>query len=94
MQVQASSRERDDDGDADTEDDAEDDDEEGANADQDGAAAAEARPDIQARLRRAPGVIVTETWANRAQRTRVPTDIYQAGTKKGAKKPGRGRGGR
>ena len=50
-----------------------------------------ARPDIQARLRRAPGVIVMETWANRAQRTRVRRDIFQAGTKKGVKKPGRGR---
>ena len=49
------------------------------------------RPDIQARLRRAPGVIVTETWANRSQRTRRATDIFQAGTKKKDKKPGRGR---
>ena len=56
--------------------------------------ATDSRPDIQARLRRAPGVIVAETWANRAQRTRVPRDIFQAGTKKGVKKPGRGRGGR
>ena len=83
--------ERDDNGDTDTEADADGDDKDGADADQDGAAAAEARPDIQARLRKAPGVIVAETWA---QRTRVPRDIFQAGTKKGVKKPGRGRGGR
>ena len=94
VQVQEGDQERDDDGDADTEADADGDDEEGAKAEQDGAAAAEDRPDIQARLRRAPEVIVAETWANRAQRTRVPRDIYQAGTKKGVKKPGRGRGGR
>ena len=50
-----------------------------------------ARADIQARLRRAPEVIVAETWANRAQRTRVPRELFQAGTKKGAKKPGRGK---
>ena len=50
-----------------------------------------ARADIQARLRRAPEVIVAETWANRAQRTRQPRDIFQAGTKKAGKKPGRGR---
>ena len=50
-----------------------------------------ARPDIQARLRRAPGVIVTETWANREKRTRVPRDIFQAGTKKLVKNPGRRR---
>ena len=91
MQVQEGNRERDDDSDADTEADADGDDEDGADADQGGAAAAEARPDIQARLRKAPGVIVAETWA---QRTRVPRDIFQAGTKKGVKKPGRGRGGR
>ena len=52
----------------------------------------EDRPDIQARLKRAPGVIVAETWANRPQRTRARTDIYQAGTRKEVKKPGRGRG--
>ena len=52
----------------------------------------EARPDIQARLRRSPEVIVADTWANRPQRTRAPIDKYQAGTKTGAKKPGRGRG--
>ena len=97
MQVQEGGTERDDDGDADT--DADSDTEDGADADHDGAAAAEggqvqegARPDIQARLMRAPGVIVAETWANRAQMTRVPRDIFQAGTKKEAKKPGRGRG--
>ena len=66
--------------------------EEGADDDQDGEAAAESRPDIQARLRRAPGVIVANTWAKRPQRTRAPTDIYQAGTEKRVKKPGRGRG--
>ena len=54
--------------------------------------ATDSRPDIQARLRRAPEVIVADTWANRPQRTRAPTDIYQAGTKTGVKKPGRGRG--
>ena len=54
--------------------------------------ATDSRPDIQARLRRAPEVIVADTWANRPQRTRAPTDIYQAGTKTGGKKPGRGRG--
>ena len=54
--------------------------------------ATDSRPDIQARLRRAPEVIVADTWANRPQRTRAPTDKYQAGTKTGAKKPGRGRG--
>ena len=91
MQAQEGGRERDDDGDTDTDTDADADDEDGADADQDGAAAAEegqeqegARPDIQARLRRALGVI--ETWANRAQRTR---EIFQAGTKKAVKKPGR-----
>ena len=36
-------------------------------------------------------MIVPETWANRAQRTRVPRELFQAGTKKGAKKPGRGK---
>ena len=66
--------------------------EEGADDDQDGEAAAESRPDIQARLRRAPGVIVANTWANRPQRTRAPTKIYQAGTEKRVKKPGRGWG--
>ena len=54
--------------------------------------ATDARRDIQARLRRAPGVIVADTWADRPQRTRAPTDIYQAGTKTGVKKPERGRG--
>ena len=39
------------------------------------------------------GVIVADTWANRPQRTRAPTDIYQAGTEENVKKPGRGRGG-
>ena len=54
--------------------------------------ASDSRADTQARLRRAPGVIVADTWANRPQRTRAPIDKYQAGTKTGAKKPGRGRG--
>ena len=86
------SREHDDDGDADKEPDADGDDEGGADTDQGGAEAAEDRPDIQARLKRAPGVIMETTWANRVQRTRVPRDVYQAGTKKEVKKPGRGRG--
>ena len=94
MQVQEGDRERDDNDDDNAVANAEGDGEDGADDDQDGAAAAESRPDIQARLRKAPGVIVAETWANRAQRTRVPTNIYQAGTKKEVKKPGRGRGGR
>ena len=88
MQVQDGGGERDDDGDTDGDAEA------GADADQDRAAAAEggqeqegARPEIQARLRRAPEVIVTETWANRAQRTRQPRELFQAGTKK----PGTGR---
>ena len=50
-----------------------------------------AREDIQARLRRAPDMIVSDTWANRAQRTRQPRDLYQAGTKAVVKRPGRGR---
>ena len=54
--------------------------------------ATDPRHDIQARLRRAPGVIVADTWANRPRTTRAPIDKYQAGTKTGAKKPGRGRG--
>ena len=66
--------------------------EEGADDDQDGDTASESRPDIQARLMKAPGVIVEDTWANRPQRTRVPTNIYQAGTKREVKKPGRGQG--
>ena len=50
-----------------------------------------AREDIQARLRRAPDVIVSDTWGNRAQRTRQPRSLYQAGTKVVVKRPGRGR---
>ena len=50
-----------------------------------------AREDIQARLRRAPYMIVTDTWAKRAQRTRQPRDFIQAGTKEREKRPGRGR---
>jgi hypothetical protein len=36
-------------------------------------------------------MIVSDTWANRAQRTRQPRDFYQAGTKVVVKRPGRGR---
>ena len=54
--------------------------------------ATDSRHNIQARLRRSPDVIVADTWANRPQRTRAPINKYQAGTKTGAKKPGRGRG--
>ena len=50
-----------------------------------------AREDIQARLRRVPDGIVSDTWANRAQRTRQPRSLYQAGTKVVVKRPGRGR---
>ena len=92
MQVQEGDRERDNDDDANAAANDEGNGEDGADDDQVGEAAAESRPDIQARLRKAPGIIVAETWANRAQRTRVPTNIYQAGTKKEVKKPGRGRG--
>ena len=66
--------------------------EDGADDDQDGDMAAESRPGIQARLRKAPGVIVADTGDNRPQRTRATTNIYQAATKKEVKKPGRGRG--
>ena len=44
-----------------------------------------------ARLRRAPEVIMSETWTNIAQRTRQPRELFQAGTKKEVKRPGRGR---
>ena len=75
---------------------------EGGVPDADAAAAAEggqvqegAREDIQARLRRAPDVIVSGTWANRAQRTRQHRGIFQAGTKVVVKRPkGGGRSGR
>ena len=50
-----------------------------------------ARADIQARLRRAPDVIVSDICANRAQRTRHPRNFYQVGTKEREKRPGRGR---
>ena len=50
-----------------------------------------AREDLQARLRRAVDVIVTDTWANRAQRTRQPRDFFRAGTREREKRPGRGR---
>ena len=92
MQVQEGDRERDNDDDANAVANAEGDGEDGADDDQDSEVAAESRPDIQARLRRAPGVIVANTWANRPQRTRAPTKIYQAGTEKRVKKPGRGWG--
>ena len=36
-------------------------------------------------------MIVSDTWANRAQRTRQPRDFYQTGTKVVVKRPGRGR---
>ena len=54
-----------------------------ADADEDAAAAAEGgqvqdRAGIQARLRRAPEVIETDTWTNRTQRTRQPRNFYQA----------------
>ena len=59
----------------------------------------EPRRDIQAMLRRAPNVIIAETYANRPDRTRRTVTRYQAGaTKKAAKRlgrergPGRGRG--
>ena len=48
--------------------------------------------DIQASLRLSPHVIMADTWANRAQRTRIPTAKYQAGTETPTKKPGLGRG--
>ena len=51
------------------------------------------RQDIQARLRRAPNVIIADTHANRPDRTRRTVTKYQAGaTKKAAKRLGRGRG--
>ena len=49
------------------------------------------RYDIQARLRLSPNVILADTWANRPQRTRIPTAKYQAGTGTPTKKPGRDR---
>ena len=51
------------------------------------------RQDIQARLRRAPHVIITDTYANRPDCTRKTVTKYQAGdTKKAAKRLRRGRG--
>jgi hypothetical protein len=51
------------------------------------------RQDIQARLRRATGVIIADTYANRPDCTRRTVTKYQAGgTKKAAKRLGRGRG--
>ena len=76
----------------------EQDDGKGRDADKDGAAAAGAghvqkgsSADIQARLRRGPDVIMPETWANRAQRTRHPRELFQAGTKKEVKRLGKWR---
>ena len=49
------------------------------------------RQDIQARLRRAPHVIIADTYANRPDRTRVTVTKNQAGdTKKAVKRLGRG----
>ena len=51
------------------------------------------RRDIQTRLRRAPHVIIADTYANRPDRTRRMVTKYQAGgTKKAAKRLGRGQG--
>ena len=50
-----------------------------------------ARADIQARLRRAPKVIETDTWTNRTERTRQPRNFYQAGAREKEGRPGRGR---
>ena len=65
-------------------------------ADEDAAAAAEGgqvqdRAGIQARLRRAPEVIETDTWTNRTQRTRQPRKCYQAGAREKEGRPGGGR---
>ena len=48
--------------------------------------------DPGARLRRAPNVNTADTYANRPHRTSSTTDKYKAGTEKGTKKLGRGRG--
>ena len=90
MQVQEGDGERDDD--ATTAANDEGNGEDGADDDQDGDTAAESRPGIQARLRKAPGVIMADTGDHRPQRTRATTNIYQAGTKTEVKKQGRGRG--
>ena len=61
---------------------------------QDGAEGQEqegARADIQARLRRAPEMIQTDTWTNRTQRTRQPRKFYQAGAREKEGRPGGGR---
>ena len=42
------------------------------------------------RRRAARDTMGADTRSNRPLRTRVATDIYQAGTKTGVKKPGRG----
>ena len=44
--------------------------------------ATDTRRDIQARLRRAPNVIIADTYANQPHRTSSTTDKYQAGTKR------------
>ena len=76
--------ERDDDQDATTTQDGECDDDQDAN---------DPRRDIQARLRRAPHMIIADTYANRPGRTRRTVTKYQAGdTKRAAKRRGRGRG--
>ena len=45
-------------------------------------AAQQARPDITARLRRNPDIIMSETVANRPSRQRKQTVVYQAGGKR------------
>ena len=50
-----------------------------------------ARGEIQARLRRVPEVIMPDTWAKRAQRTRQPRNFYQAGAREKEGRPGIGR---
>ena len=92
MQVQEGDGERDGDENATTTTNEEGNGEDGADDDQDDDMAAESRPGIQARLRKAPGVIVADTGDNRPQRTRPTTNIYQAGTKTEVKKQVRGRG--
>ena len=44
--------------------------------------AEQARPDITARLRRNPDIIMAETVANRPSRQRKQTVVYQAGGKR------------
>ena len=92
MQVQEGNSECDSDDNATTAANNEGNGEDGADGEQDGDMAAGSRPDNQARRRKAPGVIVADTGANRPQKTREHNDIYQAGIKTAVKKPGRGRG--